>query len=94
MTARRYQSRIPRWMHHAYANVCGFFWLPCRLCGEYSGGHEWRDIDGKSSVIRDPDDPPGMYEGICPACTREGRGIDRWEDLAGATWRKVEGPAS
>lgn len=28
-----------RQMKHAHDN--GFFWLPCVLCGNWQGGHEW-----------------------------------------------------
>lgn len=72
------QSLLPRWMHHLYANVLGYFWLPCALCGRNWGGHEWRDIDGKPSVIADPESGAGRFTGICPACTRQGRGDSRW----------------
>lgn len=73
--------RIPeplRLAHHAYARFRGFFWLPCPLCGRKFGGHEWRDIDGKPSSIPDPDPAlsPGTLQGICPKCTRAGRGTD------------------
>lgn len=33
----------PRWLHRLYARLRGYFWLPCPLCGEMTGGHEWRD---------------------------------------------------
>ncbi|MCT9010541.1 hypothetical protein [Streptomyces rhizosphaerihabitans] len=39
------------------------------------GGHEWRDIGGLVSHIPAPD-TPGIVKGICPACTRAGRGRD------------------
>ena len=65
---------IPRWMHHAYASAFGYFWEPCPLCGRKFGGHEWREIDGKECVI--PTSEPGIGEGICPDCTRAGRGRD------------------
>jgi hypothetical protein len=67
-------SRLPRWMHWLYAWLGGYFWLPCPLCGRYSGGHEWRDINGLPSSI--PGDRPGTSHGICPACTRAGRGYE------------------
>lgn len=50
----------------------GYFWQPCPLCGQFFGGHEWRNIDGKSSSI--PTSKPGMGQGICPDCTRAGLG--------------------
>lgn len=56
-----------------YARANGYFWLPCPLCGEPFGGHEWRDIDGKPSVIPVPDSP-SLHKGICPDCTRAGLG--------------------
>ena len=66
-----------RWAHRWYAQTHGYFWLPCVLCGRESGGHEWRDIDGKESSIPDPTEGPGRSIGICPWCTRESRG---WSD--------------
>jgi hypothetical protein len=62
-----------RLLHRAYASLAGFFWLPCPLCGTVFGGHEWRDIGGKPSSVPDPG-KPGMFHGICPACTRAGAG--------------------
>lgn len=73
-------SMLPRSMHRWYAKAFGYFWLPCSLCGRYTGGHEWKDRDGKSSVIAHPD-RPGILRGICAACTRAGYGDDRREVL-------------
>lgn len=33
--------RNPRWLNRAFAWLFGYFWLPCPLCGEDFGGHEW-----------------------------------------------------
>lgn len=66
--------RLPRRLHELFAKLNGYFWLPCPLCGELFGGHEWRDIDGKPAEIPDPDHA-GRGIGICPACTRAGRGL-------------------
>jgi hypothetical protein len=65
-----------RGWHRFYAWVCGYGWLPCPLCGTPFGGHQWRDIGGRSSTIPDPKRPgaPGAGVAICPACTRAGRG--------------------
>ena len=54
-----------------------WFWLPCPLCGVWSGGHEWL-WDGGCGVASIPDiaSGPGTSIGICPWCTRAGRG---WE---------------
>ena len=69
--------RIPerfRWVHRWFARRHSFFWVPCVLCGRKWGGHEWRDIDGKSSeVYRNPEEPT-TGTGICPKCTRAGKG--------------------
>jgi hypothetical protein len=75
-------SRLPRWMHRIYAFLLAYFWLPCPLCGRNSGGHEWRDRDGKSSAINIVgfEQRGGIYHtvtrytGICPSCTRDGLG--------------------
>ena len=56
------------------AEIGGYFWTDCPLCGQWFGGHEWRDIDGNVSTIPKPDAGPGVGTAICPDCTRAGRG--------------------
>jgi hypothetical protein len=69
--ARGKISLLPRQVHRAYAFVARHFWLPCTLCGQPMGGHEWRSVDGKPSSVPIR---PGVSKGICPVCTYEGRG--------------------
>lgn len=73
----------PRFLHQWYAALARYFWLPCPLCGNEFGGHEWESIDGKSCSIPDPKAPPGstMRVGICPDCTRAGRGEDEPKEM-------------
>lgn len=52
----------------------GYFWIPCPLCNQMFGGHEWRDYDGNPMSIPHPDGVPGHGIGICPDCTRAGKG--------------------
>jgi len=33
--------KLPRKLHKLYANLFGYFWLPCPICGCKFGGHEW-----------------------------------------------------
>lgn len=70
MRRRRFNKR--------YAKSHGYFWLPCPLCGQHSGGHEWRRVDGRESSIPHPSGLPGMARGICPDCTKAGRGDAAW----------------
>jgi len=37
-----------------YANLFGFFWLPCPLCGQMFGGHEsrWGVLAGRAVCFR------------------------------------------
>lgn len=44
------------------ASFRGYFWMPCPVCGEEFGGHEWV---GRLSL---PTSEQGMTQGICPAC--------------------------
>jgi len=44
------------------AGLRGNFWMPCPLCGEEFGGHEW------IGNVMLPDKEPGMSRGVCPAC--------------------------
>ena len=64
-----------RWLNRQYAAAMGYFWLPCPLCGEYSGGHEWRDRNGLPAQIPAPDGRLGISVGICPKCTLAGKGV-------------------
>lgn len=59
--------------HRAFAWLAQYAWQPCPLCDQPFGGHEWRDIDGKTSLIPNPASIFG-HLGICPACTRARRG--------------------
>lgn len=60
------------------AKITGFFFLPCPLCGQEFAGYEWREQrEGDTRLeasIPAPDGPQNMSMGICPACTRAGRG--------------------
>ncbi len=59
--------RIPRWLHHLYADFAGYFWMPCPKCAEYFGGHEWRAPYATVPVwIRG--EPHQM--GVCPDCAK------------------------
>jgi len=35
--------KLLRWLNKIYADLFGYFWLPCRVCGTHFGGHEWKD---------------------------------------------------
>jgi hypothetical protein len=63
---------MPRWLHRLWARLFGYFWLPCPSCGRMFGGHEWGDRDGKVASI--PSEEQGISTGICPGCTRAGKG--------------------
>ena len=55
------QSKLPRWIHHAYAHVAAYFWIPCPSCDRNFGGHEW------GGSIPHPD-KPGINIGVCKPC--------------------------
>jgi hypothetical protein len=58
--------KFPRWLHKWYANFSGYFWLPCPLCGNFFGGHEWKiDNKGDAYILIDPD---GSGKAVCPNC--------------------------
>jgi len=66
--------RLPRWLHRLYAWTLGYFWAPCPLCGRYFGGHEWL-IDDDLPCTIPTGEPGGGGLGICPDCTRAGKGV-------------------
>lgn len=48
-----------RFLNKIYASIKGYFWLPCPICGEMFGGHEW----GGSLMTT-----PYSGKGVCPDC--------------------------
>lgn len=57
---------VPRLLHRLYANLMGYFWLPCPRCGEFMGGHEW-----KHTGIGVLTETPGLTKGVCNKCAVE-----------------------
>ena len=51
----------------AYANLFGYFWLPCPTCGQMFGGHE---IGGSVPVRGDT----SLRKCICKPCAAAGKG--------------------
>lgn len=52
----------PREAQRQIADALGLFWLPCPICGECFGGHEWAgdlDLGG------------GHGQGVCANCVDE-----------------------
>lgn len=72
------ERKVNEW----YARAHGYFWLPCPVCGEKFGGHEWEQVDGKPSAIYNDPENPGKGRGICPACTAAGKGNEpNWQAM-------------
>ena len=63
-------------MHRVWAFVMGYFWMPCPLCGESFGGHEW--AGGASSIRVRGFVTYANGVGICPVCTELGLGGDEY----------------
>jgi hypothetical protein len=61
--------KINRFFNKKYANLCGYFWLPCPICGEYFGGHEW----GIGSLMTSP----SRGKGVCNHCIKKAEEINR-----------------
>jgi len=75
-----------RTLNRWYAAVAGYFWLPCPLCGQCFGGHEWRVCrKGHESAIPDPERPGGGIA-ICRDCTSAGRGCIAYARRDGTSW--------
>jgi hypothetical protein len=56
--------KFKRLYHRIYAWWFGYFWLPCPVCGEYFGGHEWgHDSRGSVSLLKADD--PARGKGVC-----------------------------
>ena len=55
-----------RWLNKLYANLFGYFWLPCPICGKDFGGHEWLLEDMVMVTWVDG-------KGVCPRCGEEAK---------------------
>ena len=64
------KRRQPRWLQELIASRGGFFWLPCPLCGENFGGHEWSE--DSSLMIQE-----GFYKGVCDNCTDKAKRMNK-----------------
>jgi hypothetical protein len=62
-------QRIVRHLHRVFANLMGYFWLPCPICHEPFGRHEWTDTS--VGVLTDV---PGVTKGVCTACAEKYKG--------------------
>jgi hypothetical protein len=71
-----------RLYNNVRALLGGYFWLPCRGCGQHFGGHEILSIAGHANDI--PVSEPNQHYisryVICPDCTRDGVGDRAWEE--------------
>ena len=54
------------WIHHLWAHMWGYFWLPCPNCGRMFGGHEV----GEHEIIRMWSDY-GLATCSNPECVKE-----------------------
>lgn len=64
-----------RFLNRLYANLSGYFWLPCPLCGKMFGGHEVVINTKYSNSIAT--EKRGFGQCICPDCTFKGLGHTR-----------------
>lgn len=64
--------------HRSYADRHGLHWGPCVLCMRPYGGHQSAGgVPDPTMPPADPERGPWHYVGICPACTRAGKGDQR-----------------
>lgn len=77
----------------AIARAGGYFWLPCPVCGEEFGGHEWRSVHGHESSIPDLD-LPNTSTGICQGCTAKGIGCYAHARLDEPVWLPTAHPCN
>jgi hypothetical protein len=60
---------MKRFFHHAFARVFGYFWLPCKGCGQWFGGHEVARSFRRGHVcIACPEENGQFGLLVCPAC--------------------------
>lgn len=71
---------LPRVLHKWYADTFGYFWIPCPLCSELFGGHEWGGDNYEYDSIYECG---GKWKGICRKCasTNKERYEREWEQF-------------
>ena len=77
-----------RLLNKIYAFIHGYFWLPCPICGQYFGGHEWQTDREASAVMLENDAIGGI--GICPDCTKKNIAKRYVARVDGSVYKKVE----
>ena len=50
-----------RTLNRLYAFAMGYFWIPCPMCANKYGGHEWKEGD----ILPMAD---GRGKRVCPEC--------------------------
>ncbi len=60
------KKKLNRLWNYLYAFVHGYFWLPCPICGENFGGHEW---SGGTSLMTSIN----TGRGVCSNCKEEAK---------------------
>jgi len=63
----RYTRYLPRWLNRRFAQLFGFYWMPCYRCGQHHGGHEFEYPDYPIPVTFDK-----RTFVNCPWCRVEG----------------------
>ena len=68
------KPRLKKWrlLNRIRAFWGGYFWLPCPICGEYFGGHEWSETLWTSSC---KGQKRGM--GVCIDCKEKARRMNK-----------------
>lgn len=68
--------------NHALATITGNWWVPCPLCRQFFGDHEWRrGPNGEPCAIYRNASDPTLGEAICPDCTDTKKGENpKWTD--------------
>ncbi len=81
---------LPRWCHRCYAWFAGYFWLPCPVCGQMFGGHEWSG--GWVFVLEDYQPKATCSRMGCQDATRIAQWIYKQQSLDWAIyWLSAEG---
>lgn len=78
-----------RLLHFLYAFVCGYWWLPCPICGRGFGAHESAD----ESLMR-PGTNFGAGESVCrlAECVAEARKRNMALGMKEGWWKGSWGP--
>ena len=91
MTSKtQFADYVPRWAHHVWAVLLGYFWHECPRCGRHFGGHEIKGM--LVTAVRDGGKEIDAKATCCHGITVAGSLVSLDDEHDFWQWRAHHGP--